>query len=193
MHVLPFALLLLAQQATQPQATPISRVVISPSTRTVRAGDTVQFSAQAFDASGAAVQNVKIRFGGGGSGAIDTTGMVAASASEMPIGAVATRAGASGRRAHRDAISPSARRARSRFSSLRRSRVGQPSRSNLRLLTSQLSRRRGDPVDASAPACAGRELAHNGGLGVSCDADRQRLDRQSTVKYSGARSLSCTS
>ena len=95
MHVLPFALLLLAQQATQPQATPISRVVISPSTRTVRAGDTVQFSAQAFDASGAAVQNVKIRFGGGGSGAIDTTGKVVASAiGKMPIVAVATVPGA---------------------------------------------------------------------------------------------------
>ena len=91
MHALPFALLLLAQQSALPQANPISRVVISPATRTVRAGDTVQFSAQAYDASGAVLQNAKIRFGGGGSGAIDTTGKVVASAiGKMPIVAVAT-------------------------------------------------------------------------------------------------------
>jgi hypothetical protein len=61
----------------------------------VRAGDTVQFSAQAFDASGAALRDVKIRFGGGGSGAIDTTGKVVASAiGKMPIVAIATVPGA---------------------------------------------------------------------------------------------------
>jgi plastocyanin len=97
MHLLPFALLLLAQQGVQPASAPIaqasgvSRIVITPATRTVRAGDTVQFSAQAFDASGAALQNVKIRFSGGGSGSIDTTGKVIASAiGKMPIVAVAT-------------------------------------------------------------------------------------------------------
>ncbi|HET6703217.1 MAG TPA: Ig-like domain-containing protein [Gemmatimonadaceae bacterium] len=91
MHALPFALLLLAQQSALPQANPISRVVISPAARTIRAGDTVQFSAQAYDASGAVLQNAKIRFGGGGSGAIDTTGKVVASAiGKMPIVAVAT-------------------------------------------------------------------------------------------------------
>jgi plastocyanin len=95
MHVLPFALLLLAQQSALPQANSVSRIVISPATRTVRAGDTVQFTAQAYDASGAAVQNAKIRFGGGGSGAIDTTGRVIASAiGKMPIVAVATVPGA---------------------------------------------------------------------------------------------------
>jgi plastocyanin len=94
MHLLPFALLLFAQQGTQSQAN-ISRIVITPTTRTVRAGDTVQFSAQAYDASGAALQNVKIRFGGRGSGAIDTTGKVVASAiGKMPIVAVATMPGA---------------------------------------------------------------------------------------------------
>ncbi len=91
MHALPFALLFLAQQSALPQANPISRVVISPAARTVRAGDTVQFSAQAYDASGAVLPNAKIRFGGGGSGAIDTTGKVVASAiGKMPIVAVAT-------------------------------------------------------------------------------------------------------
>jgi plastocyanin len=97
MHLLPFALLLLAQQGVHPasapiaQASSVSRIVITPATRTVRAGDTVQFSAQAFDASGAALQNVKIRFSGGGSGSIDTTGKVIASAiGKMPIVAVAT-------------------------------------------------------------------------------------------------------
>src|SRR5688500_14358126 len=101
MHLLPFALLLLAQQGAQPtsapatQASSVSRIVITPTTRTVRAGDTVQFSAQAFDASGAALQNVKIHFGGGGSGAIDTTGKVVASAiGKMPIVAIATVPGA---------------------------------------------------------------------------------------------------
>jgi hypothetical protein len=55
----------------------------------------VQFSAQAYDASGAALQDVKIRFGGRGSGAIDTTGKVVASAiGKMPIVAVATMPGA---------------------------------------------------------------------------------------------------
>jgi len=94
MHVLPFALLLLAQQAGLPQGTAVSRVVISPATRTVRAGDTVQFTAQAYDASGGVVQNARIRFGGGGSGAIDSTGKVVASAiGKMPIVAIATVAG----------------------------------------------------------------------------------------------------
>jgi plastocyanin len=100
MHVLPFALLLLAQQGAQPasattaQPSPISRIVISPATRTVRAGDTVRFTAQAYDASGAVVQNVSVRFGGGGSGSIDSTGTVVASAiGKMPIVAVATLPG----------------------------------------------------------------------------------------------------
>ena len=96
MHVLPFALLLLAQQGAQQASTPgISRIVITPTTRTVRAGDTVQFSAQAYDASGATLPNVKVRFGGNGSGAIDSTGTLVASAiGKMPIVAVATVPGA---------------------------------------------------------------------------------------------------
>ena len=100
MHVLPFALLLLAQQGAQgapqtAQPSPISRIVIAPSTRTVRAGDTVRFTAQAYYASGAVLQNVSVRFGGGGSGAIDSTGTVIASAiGKMPIVAVATVPGA---------------------------------------------------------------------------------------------------
>src|SRR5918999_2849514 len=101
MSVLPFALLLLAQQsaaqqapATPAQTTGIARVVISPSARTIRAGDTVQFTAQAFDASGAPLTNVRIRFGGQGSGAIDSTGKLIASAiGKLPIVAVATMPG----------------------------------------------------------------------------------------------------
>lgn len=109
MHVLPFALLLLAQQGAQPasqataQPSPISRIVISPATRTVRAGDTVRFSAQAYDASGAVLQNVSIHFGGGGSGAIDSSGTVIASAiGKMPIVAVATVPGAKPFLEHRE-------------------------------------------------------------------------------------------
>ena len=98
MNLLPVALLLLAQQGAQPSNLPasnVSRIVITPSTRTVRAGDTVQFTAQAYDASGAALPNVKIRFGGHGAGAVDTTGKVIASAiGKMPIVAVATAPGA---------------------------------------------------------------------------------------------------
>src|SRR5688500_4288842 len=91
MHVLPFALLLVAQQGGLPQGTAVSRIVISPATRTVRAGDTVQFAAQAYDASGGVVQDARIRFSGGGSGAIDSTGKVVASAiGKMPIVAIAT-------------------------------------------------------------------------------------------------------
>jgi plastocyanin len=99
MHVVPFALLLLAQQGaaqqpSAPAAPGIARIVISPATRTVRAGDTVQFAAQAFDASGAALSNVRVRFGGQGSGAIDSTGRLVASAiGKLPIVAVATMPG----------------------------------------------------------------------------------------------------
>jgi hypothetical protein len=97
MSVLPIALLLLAQgaQPAAAQTASVSRLVISPTTRTVRAGDTVQFTASAYDASGAVIPNVTIRFGGQGSGAIDTTGKVVASAiGKMPIVAVATLPGA---------------------------------------------------------------------------------------------------
>jgi hypothetical protein len=96
MQLLPLALLVLAQQGAQQASAPgISRIVITPATRTVRAGDTVQFSAQAYDASGAALHNVKVRFGGNGSGAIDSTGTLVASAiGKMPIVAVATVPGA---------------------------------------------------------------------------------------------------
>lgn len=52
MNLFPLALLLLTQQGTQPSApntsaSNVSRIVITPATRTVRAGDTVQFTAQA--------------------------------------------------------------------------------------------------------------------------------------------------
>lgn len=100
MTVLPLVLLLVAQQGApapvSAQATSsISRVVITPSTRTVRAGDTVQFAASAYDASGAALSNVRIRFGGQGSGAIDSTGRLIASAiGKMPIVAIAMMPGA---------------------------------------------------------------------------------------------------
>src|SRR5688500_9846543 len=100
MYVLPFALLLLAQQGAQgaaqtAQPSPISRIVISPTTRTGRAGDTVRFTAQAYDASGAVLQSASVRFGGGGSGAIDSAGTVLASAiGKMPNVAVATIPGA---------------------------------------------------------------------------------------------------
>ena len=71
--------LLAALQAQQPGPTipesPIVRVVITPSTREVTAGDTVRFTAEARDASGRKIDNAIIRFvarGGEGEGEVDS-------------------------------------------------------------------------------------------------------------------------
>ena len=96
------ALLLLALQTPQPPqkvpASPVARIVITPATREVAAGDTVRFSAEARDASGARVENAIIRFvaqGGEGEGSIDSTGtLIASSVGKMPIHVVAMVPGA---------------------------------------------------------------------------------------------------
>ncbi|MBC7789695.1 MAG: hypothetical protein H7Z74_07100, partial [Anaerolineae bacterium] len=80
MIVLSVALLALAQQATPPQATgvpasTIARISVTPAVRDVPAGDTVRFSAQAVDADGKPVPNVRILWNAqGGQGEIDSVG-----------------------------------------------------------------------------------------------------------------------
>src|SRR5215207_3921824 len=72
---------------------PIARIVITPATFDVVAGDTVKFSAEALDASGRKIENAIIRFvarGGQGEGSIDSTGtLIASSVGKMPINVVA--------------------------------------------------------------------------------------------------------
>ncbi|MEO6444744.1 MAG: Ig-like domain-containing protein [Gemmatimonadaceae bacterium] len=70
----------------------IAKIVISPNTREVQAGDTVRFTAQALDAAGAPVPGARIRFNsiGGEGGEIDTMGvLIAGSTGVLPVGVVA--------------------------------------------------------------------------------------------------------
>jgi hypothetical protein len=84
--MLAFGLLLALQQPQQPQQlslppSPIARVTISPATRTMTAGDTLRFSAQAVDSAGRPVPDAMVRFVGSGGrfeGKVDSTGLVAA-------------------------------------------------------------------------------------------------------------------
>src|SRR5688572_18205839 len=98
MSVLPFALVALLQQPVQapPQtlpASPVARIVVQPTARTVTAGDSLQLSAQALDASGRPIDNAVIRFqptGGEGQAGIDSTGkLIASSVGKVPINVVA--------------------------------------------------------------------------------------------------------
>ena len=62
---LALALLALQQPTQQPPAippSPVARLVIQPTTRTVVAGDTLRLSAQAVDSAGRPVPNVVVRF-----------------------------------------------------------------------------------------------------------------------------------
>jgi hypothetical protein len=75
----------------------VARIVVTPTTREVPAGDTVRFSAQALDANGQPVANARIRFQsiGGEGGEIDSTGvLVAGTTGMMPIGVAAIVPGA---------------------------------------------------------------------------------------------------
>src|SRR5687768_13075532 len=66
MYVHSLLMLLALQQPMQQSAqllpTPIVRVAIQPSTRTIMAGDTVRLHAQPLDASGNPVSNASVRF-----------------------------------------------------------------------------------------------------------------------------------
>src|SRR5689334_23466506 len=94
--LLPIALLA-SLQAQQPAPqnvpeSPIARIVVTPATREVTAGDTVRFSAEARDASGRKIDNAIIRFvatAGEGEGAIDSSGtLIASSVGKMPINVI---------------------------------------------------------------------------------------------------------
>jgi hypothetical protein len=92
---LPFFLLAFQQAQPAPAAnlpaSPVTRIVITPPTRTIVAGDSVKYSAQAFDAAGNAVTNATVRFAGGtGEGRIDADGkVVAGSRGKIPVSVVA--------------------------------------------------------------------------------------------------------
>ncbi len=62
--------------AQEPSA--VARIAISPSTRTVSAGDTVRFTGQALNAAGVAIPGVRVRFSmiRGEGGDIDSTGVL---------------------------------------------------------------------------------------------------------------------
>lgn len=99
-NFLPVAMLaaLQAQPAPPPPnvpESPIARIVVTPTTSEVTAGDTVRFTAEALDASGRRIENAIIRFvasGGQGEGSIDSTGtLIASSVGKMPINVVIAR------------------------------------------------------------------------------------------------------
>ena len=73
------AALALVPAALTGQAPAIARLVITPSTRTLVAGDSMRLKGEARDASGQPIPGARIRFalaGGRFEGAVDTTGMV---------------------------------------------------------------------------------------------------------------------
>lgn len=101
MTLVPFAALLLIAPQQQPPAnqgstlpaSPVARIVVTPSIHTVTAGDSVRLQAQALDASGHPVADAIIRYamrGGQGEGRVDTTGqVVASSVGKLPLNIVA--------------------------------------------------------------------------------------------------------
>jgi hypothetical protein len=91
-----FAALVAAQQQPVVPPSPVARVVVTPAKREVAAGDSLRFSAQALDASGAPMPNVRIVFQevGGEGGTIDSTGLlIAGSTGLLNATAVATVSG----------------------------------------------------------------------------------------------------
>src|SRR5918997_3658447 len=89
-----FAALLLVQQQPVTAASPIARVVVTPSSRSVVVGDTLRLRAQPVDAQGRPVSGAVIRFFPSSpsfEATVDTTGAVIAGApGTYPVAAVAT-------------------------------------------------------------------------------------------------------
>lgn len=87
------ALLPCASLLAQVPASPIARIAITPSVRTIMPGDTLRISAQALDAQGNAVSNAIVRFvpaGGYFEGTVDSTGLVTAGAiGTLPVSVIA--------------------------------------------------------------------------------------------------------
>ena len=104
MSMLSLALLALVHQPpvqAQPATlapSPVARIIVTPATRTVTAGDSIQLVAQAVDADGKPVPGAIIRFhalGGEGQAGIDSTGkIIASSVGKVPMNVVALVAGA---------------------------------------------------------------------------------------------------
>jgi hypothetical protein len=91
-----FALLAFQQQGPQTSTlppSPIAKVVVTPTQRTVTVGDSLQLQAEAVDASGQRVVGATIRFVPAGAwfeGSVDSTGLVRAGAvGTLPVSAVA--------------------------------------------------------------------------------------------------------
>ena len=92
-----FSLLAFQQQAPQAQTlppSPIARVVVTPTQRSVTVGDSLQLRGEAVDAAGQRVAGAEIRFVRGGAwfeGSVDSTGLVYAGAvGTLPVTAVAS-------------------------------------------------------------------------------------------------------
>src|SRR5918997_5831829 len=89
-----FAALLLVQQQPVTPASPIARVVVTPSARSVVVGDTLRLRAQAVDAQGRPVSGAQIRFyptTPSFEATVDTSGVLVAGApGTYPVAAVAT-------------------------------------------------------------------------------------------------------
>jgi hypothetical protein len=91
-----FTLLAFQQQGPQAQTlppSPIAKVVVTPTQRSVTVGDSLQLHAEAVDASGQRVVGAQVRFVPGGGwfeGSVDSTGLVRAGAvGTLPVTAVA--------------------------------------------------------------------------------------------------------
>jgi hypothetical protein len=91
-----FALLAFQQQGPQAQTlppSPIAKVVVTPTERSVTIGDSLQLQGEAIDASGQRVVGAQVRFVPGGGwfeGSVDSTGLVRAGAvGTLPVTAVA--------------------------------------------------------------------------------------------------------
>ena len=99
LHVL--ALLAVQQQTTQAQTlppSPVARVIVTPTQRTVAVGDSLQLRGEAVDGAGQRVVGATVRFLPGGAwfeGSVDSTGLVHAGAvGTLPVTAVAVVPGA---------------------------------------------------------------------------------------------------
>ena len=100
-HLVVTGLALLQQQpppAQGLQPSPVARIEITPRTREIVAGDSLNYQARPLDANGRAVENARIFFsarGGQGEGTVDSTGkVIASSVGKIPLSVIALVPGA---------------------------------------------------------------------------------------------------
>jgi hypothetical protein len=94
-----FALVALQQPQATPAASEIARIIVTPASRTMIAGDTLRLHAEARDAQGNVLPGVTFRYRLGSSarfeGRVDSLGLVTAgSTATLPVTVTATRPGA---------------------------------------------------------------------------------------------------